>query len=63
MNHKKAKNAKQEGEKLRIQIKLVWKFHEIEVCHMSSRLKRNMNYFRGFMKLVQHSGNIGLEGS
>jgi hypothetical protein len=28
-------------------------YHEIEVCHMSSRFRRIMNYFRRFMKLVE----------
>ena len=34
-------------------------YDEIEVCHMSSRLRRIMNSFRRFMTLVKHSGNIG----
>ena len=34
-------------------------YHEIEVCHMSSRFRRIMNYFTRFMKLAKHYGNIG----
>ena len=34
-------------------------YHEIEVCHMSSRFKRIMNKYTKFMKLVEHHGNMG----
>ena len=32
---------------------------EIEVCHMSSWFKRTMNQFRGVIKFVEHSSNMG----
>ena len=33
-------------------------YHEIEMCHMSSRFIRIMNQLRKLMKLVEYFGNI-----
>ena len=34
-------------------------YHEIELRHVSNQFRRIMIYFRRFMKLIEHSGNIG----
>ena len=55
-------------------LKAVWKiheiargkkvhYHEIEVCHMSSRFRRIMNQFKRFMKIGRTLRLHELEGS